>query len=215
MKAETYAGKVARRVKCSGKKRREIKRQFLSDIAARQEAGEPLEEIFRDMGTPAEAAGELNGDLPKRERSAHTRNLVVKILCVILAVLVILAGFVYWLLPKGYEIGHSDSFTREVVEDRAMTVIALLDAEDYEALQAISIEEMLEFVNPETLGAAKEMVGSDWGAFMGYGNRYMQELRQMGHDYAIIQITANYENVNVTYTITLDEELRLAGIYMR
>ena len=215
MKAETYAGKVARRVKCSGKKRREIKRQFLSDIAARQETGEPLEEIFRGMGTPAEAARELNGDLSKRERSVHTRNLVVKILCVVLAVLVILAGFVYWLLPKGYGIGHSGSFTQEDVESQAMTVIALLDAEDYEALQAISIEEMREFVNPQTLEAAKELVGDDWGAFRGYGSRYMQELSQMGRDYAIIQITANYENVNVTYTITFDEELRLAGIYMR
>lgn len=215
MKAETYAGKVARRVKCSGKKRREIKRQFLSDIAARQEDGESLEEIFQDMGTPAEAARELNADLPKRERSAYTRNLVVKILCVMLVVLTILFGFVYWLLPKGYEIGYSGNFTQEAVETQAMTAIELLNAEDYEALQAISTERMQTALNAETMEGAKGMLGSDWGAFTGYGNRYIQGLRQMGRDYAIVQITANYENVNVTYTITFDEDFRLSGFYMR
>lgn len=33
--------------------------------------------------------------------------------------------------------------------------------------------------------------------------------------YVVGQVTVNYENTNVTYTITFDEDLKLAGLYMK
>lgn len=43
----------------------------------------------------------------------------------------------------------------------------------------------------------------------------MQEVQQMGQSFAVCQTTVIYENVTVVYTITFDEEMNLAGLYMR
>ena len=43
----------------------------------------------------------------------------------------------------------------------------------------------------------------------------MSEIRQNGQRYVVVQVAVTYENVNVTYTITFDENMKLAGLYMK
>ena len=43
----------------------------------------------------------------------------------------------------------------------------------------------------------------------------MSEIRQRGQRYAVVQVAVMYENVEVTYTITFDENMKLAGLYMK
>ena len=62
---------------------------------------------------------------------------------------------------------------------------------------------------------AKKTIGDDWGTFRNFGKTYMTEIRQNGQSFAMVQMNASYDNVSVTYTLTFDVEMKLAGIYMK
>ena len=50
---------------------------------------------------------------------------------------------------------------------------------------------------------------------MSFGTMYQAEIKQMGTTCIMTQVNVSYENVSVTYTITLDKDLRLMGLYMK
>lgn len=58
-------------------------------------------------------------------------------------------------------------------------------------------------------------LSSDWGNFQSFGNYYMADVKQMGRQLGIIQMNASYENTSVTYTISFDKEMKLAGLYIK
>lgn len=215
MKAETYVRRIARKLKCSGRRRAEFKRQLLSDISFREENGENLECILESMGEPAEFAREFNQNLPPGEKRRHTIKNVCILLLAILACLAMLAGIAFWMLPKGYPMGYSGFFSQEEVEAQAKTVIRLLDEEAYGALKEISIEELHDVFSKEAMARVKEQVCDDWGAFESYGKVYSQELKQMGKCYALVQIHVSYERASILYTLTFEPDGNLAGLYMR
>ena len=43
----------------------------------------------------------------------------------------------------------------------------------------------------------------------------MAETKQKGNLYAVTQTTVEYENATVTYTISFDRNLKVAGLYMK
>ena len=91
----------------------------------------------------------------------------------------------------------------------------LVENNDFEALETESIGEMKKALNPEVIEDARRQVGSDWGEIQSFGDFYMSEIRQRGQRYAVVQVAVMYENVEVTYTITFDENMKLAGLYMK
>ena len=50
MNEKQYVNAIARKIKCGGEKKKEIKKQLLMDIHLRKEQGEELEEIISHMG---------------------------------------------------------------------------------------------------------------------------------------------------------------------
>lgn len=56
MTANQYVNTIAKRIKCSSNKKRDIKQQLLTDINLRLEQGERLEDIVAHMGTAKEIA---------------------------------------------------------------------------------------------------------------------------------------------------------------
>ena len=44
---------------------------------------------------------------------------------------------------------------------------------------------------------------------------YMAEVIQGGRHFAVGEMTVTYENVSATYRLTYDENMRLAGLYVR
>ena len=93
--------------------------------------------------------------------------------------------------------------------------IELLDAGDYIALQERVTPQMQTLLNAETMDAAKGVLSDDWGERKMFGAVYMVELIQGNRHSAIGEITVTYENVSATYRLTYDEDMRLAGIYIR
>lgn len=187
----------------------------MTDIDMRMKQGEQLEEIILQMGTAKEIADGFNENISSKEQKRYARNKVLKIVLPIVAVLVFLVLYGYWMLPKSYDIGQSECFDQEQVEAAMKETIELLDAGDYAALQESAIPQMQSLLNAETMDKAKGALSDDWGERKQFGAVYMAELIQGNKHFAVGEITVTYENVSATYRLTYDEKMRLSGIYVR
>lgn len=215
MNANQYVNAIARKIRCSGKKKKEIKMQLLTDINMRLEQGEELQEIISQMGTVQEIISGFNESFSEEERKKYRKNKVLMIAIPILAVLVLLCVFVYILIPRGYAIEQSEYFDEAGVEAAMKETVELLDAEEYDALQENAISQMQPFLNKEEVGKIKGQLSDDWGERQKFGTVYMTELVQGNKHLAVGEITVVYENVTVTYRLSYDKEMRLAGLYVR
>ncbi|MBQ6885984.1 MAG: DUF3887 domain-containing protein [Lachnospiraceae bacterium] len=219
MTKERYIKEVVKGLKCSKAKKKEIARQLESDIQIALENGETMESIVESMGTPESMATAFNENLSEAEQAAmkkakRQRNIAI-VIGIVVAICVI-AGGIYWWLPKGKMVEESEKFNKEEVQEQAERFIALFDEDNFEELCNLSVQaaQTNEFL--EALEGAKAMISSsDWGEFQSFGTIYMAEIEQMGRKYMLVQLNASYENISVSYTITLDEELKLAGFYVR
>lgn len=215
MSAEKYAKQVAKYLKCSGRRKREIKKQITSDIQAALEEGSSLEQVIQDMGEPKALGAEFNDSFSETEKKAAGRAKVCRILGIVLAVLAVLASLIWWALPKTKYLSDSKVFSEEQVRERAELIVTLFSQEDYAALEPYLTSEMAEFMSEETIGQIKLFIGDDWGEMLNIGNVYLLEISQFGQKGAMVQMTVSYEKVGVTYTINLDKDLKLAGFYLK
>ena len=215
MGEKKYVNAVARKLKCDGKRKRELKKQLLADIQMRENQGERLEEIISRMGKAGELADGFNENISVEEQRRYARNKVLKIVIpTVLAVIFIgMAGF--WMLPKTVDIEESRVFDKEEVEAVMKETIELLDAEDYDALQKNAIPTMKPLLNAETRENMRRTLSDDWGERKQFGAVYMVEVIQGNSHLAVGEMTVTYENVSVTYRLTYDEDMRFAGIYVR
>ena len=215
MNEKQYVNAIVRKIKCDGKRKKEIKKQLLTDISMRAKQGERLEDIISRMGTAKEIADGFNENISMGERKRYVRNKVLKIVIPIIAVLVFTALLVYWMLPKAADIERSKYFNKEQVEAAMKETIELLDAEDYAALQKNAIPQMESLLNAETMRDVRRTLSDDWGERKQFGAVYMVEMIQGNSHFAVGEITVTYENVSATYRLTYDEDMRFAGIYVR
>lgn len=215
MNANQYVNAVIKKIKCSGKKKKEIKKQLLTDINMRREQGEGLEEILSHMGSVQEIADSFNEDISPQEHKAYRRDKALKIAIPIVVALVLLAAAIYWMLPKGRDIGQSKYFEKAEVEAAMIETVERLDAGDYESLQADAIPQMKQFLNEEEMAKVRGSISDDWGEREQFGAVYLAEIVQANQCLAVGEITVTYENVSVTYRLSYDKEMRLAGLYVR
>lgn len=215
MNAEKYAKQVAKHLKCSGGRKREIRKQITSDIQVALEEGGSLEQVLRDMGEPKALAAEFNESFNQSEKKAAVRAKRWRILAVVLIVLAVLAALIWWALPKAKYLSDSKVFSEEQVQERAELIVELFSKEDYAGLQPYLTSEMAELISEDAIGQLKLYIGDDWGGMLNIGNVYLLEFSQFGQKWAMVQMTVSYEKVGVTYTINLDEDLKLAGFYLK
>lgn len=215
MNEKRYVKAAARKIRCGGKRKKEIERQLLADIQMREKQGEGLEEIIARMGSAEEIADGFNENIPAQEQKRYARNRVLKITVPVALAVLFLGVFVYWLFPKSADIERSRYFDKDRVEAAMKETIELLDAEDYDALQENAIPQMQAFLNAETRADMRSTLSDDWGERKQFGAVYMVELIQGNRHLAVGEMTVTYENVSVTYRLTYDEDMRLAGIYVR
>lgn len=215
MDAEKYAKQVTKYLRCSGGRKREIRRQILSDVQAAAEEGKSPEQVIQDMGEPRTLAGEFNEGFSEGEKKAAGRARLWKVLAVVAAVLVALVFLAWWALPKTKYLSDSRSFSEEQVRERAELVVSLFEQEDYTGLQPFLTDGMAEILSEENIGQIKLYIGDDWGEMLNVRNVYLLEVSQFGQKMAVVQMTVSYERVGVTYTISLDQDLKVAGFYVK
>ena len=98
------------------------------------------------------------------------------------------------------------------MEALAGQVIDYINAEDYEGLRAMAVDEMADIMNQERMDEAKARVSEDWGAFQDVDSITTAEVNQRGKTAAVAYVAASYENVDIRYTFAFDEELKLASL---
>lgn len=215
MDEKRYVNAVARKLKCGGTRKREIKRQLLADMQARENQGERLDDIISRMGKAEEIAEGFNENISVEERKRYARNRVLKIVIPIALALFFLGMAGYWLFPKTVDIEKSRYFDKEEVEAAMKETVELLDAEEYATLQENAIPQMQSLLNAETRESMRETLSDDWGERRQFGAVYLAEVVQGNRHLAVGEMTVTYENVSVTYRLSYDEDMRFAGIYVR
>ncbi len=215
MDTKRYVNTIVRKIRCSGKRKKEIEKQLLMDIHTRIEQGESPEEIFSQMGTAKEIADSFNETVSVKEQKRYVRGKALKIIIPVIFLLAVLILFGYWMLPKSFDIAHSKYFDKEQVEAAMKETIELLDAGDYTVLQESADPKMQALLNAETMDEVRGLMSDDWGERKLFGTAYMVELRQGNRHFAVGEITVTYENVSATYRLTFDEDMRFSGIYVR
>lgn len=213
MDAEKYVKKIVRNLKCTGAKKKEIGDSLLSDIAARREQGEPMEQIMESMGSPEEIAEAFSQNLSDADRKAYKRRRIGMTIGQIVAVLVFLSVLAWWMIPKPAALG--DDFSQEAVTASVENVVVMLNQNDFDGLQELAVDELKSKLTQETMDEVRKNISEDWGEMQSIGKVYMQGLKQKGKVMVVTQVDAVYENVSVVYTISFDEDLRLGGLYMR
>lgn len=216
MTAEKYVKEVSKLLKCRTAKKKEIKDKLLSDINSAVASGEKLEDVLAKMGIPWDFANRYNDNFDKEERNAAKREKTIKIWGIVIAVLVIAAGLIYWNMPKWSDISESTVFSEEQVRTAAEEIITLYGNDEYEAVVAYMTDDMKKVLNASTLSLSKsQMVTADFGEFQSFGQMYLSEAKQGRKRFAMVQVSVAYTNTSVTYTLTFDEEMKLAGFYIK
>lgn len=136
---------------------------------------------------------------------------LIAIVCIV--IIVALVRKLWW--PSSRDISESSIFQAEQVEEQTKMIISLLDAGDYTGMRAYETQEMQETLSATAINQAKAKIADDFGAFVSYGNIEMVEMKQGSKYYAFAQLAVSYENTAVTYSLTFDEDMKLAGIYMK
>lgn len=213
MNAEKYVKEIVTKVKCTGAKRKEIGSQLLSDIAARREQGETLEEIMESMGQPQEIAEAFCQNLSDADKKAYRRSRIRKIVVDIVLMLIVVSILTWWMMPKPAVLG--DDLSQEEIEASVENVISLLNEDDFDGLQDIATDELKDKLTLETIDSVRQDISEDWGGMQSIGRVYAQGIKQKGDLIIVTQTDAIYENVSVVYTISFDENLRLGGLYIR
>ncbi len=215
MTEKQYVNQVTKRIKCSSAKRNDIRQELLADIRMRSTQGERMEDIIAGMGQPKEVAEGFNENISPQERKKYTRKKTAIILISVVIAVILLIGIAYMLLPRGIAMEDSKYFTQEQVESALKQTIEYLDEEDYDSLRANAIDQMQTYLNKETMEQLKAQLSDNWGERLQYGPVYAWEMVQGNTHYATAQVNVSYENINVTYTISFDVDMRLAGLYMK
>ncbi len=160
---------------------------------------------------------EMNRALPgsqRREYTAKKRRIAIGT-TIGVVLLVILVG--YQILPKSSEIGSSGVFEAQTVEETAKQVVQMLSDGEFDGLQDMAIDSMKSTLTQEVMEQAREQIadGKEWGNFLSIGDVYMAEVKQKGQLFAVTEMSVSYENTAVTYRISFDKDMRLAGLYLR
>ena len=204
-----YINQIIRRLKCSRKRREEIKRQLLSEV------DEERENSTQALENALEIAEEFNNSFSEEEKKAYKKEKLLKIAGMVLVLLILAAGLIWWMIPKQIWLEDSKVFDVNVVEAQAEAVVDYFGKDDYESLKEISDDKMREFLNTHDLESDKVLIGEDWGEQESVGKVYMVELTQRGRKSAVVQMHVQYENANVLYTISFNRDMELQGFWMQ
>lgn len=216
MKKETYITAIVKKLKCSSAKKNEIKKDLEADIAEALEKGETMEDIVERMGNALAVAAEFNANFSENEKKLYKKAKVLRSIGIVALVVIVLAILLWYAIPKAYPLEEKGNFEEEQLVDAAKTAIAYFGEGNDEALMKLcDKQEMADIITGQKGQEIRAMFGDDWGEAVSYGNPYTAEMVQFGTSIGVVQMTVAYEDFSVTYTISMDKDMKLTGFYIK
>lgn len=152
-------------------------------------------------------------------RERLNKQLSWRVVLLIIAIMVVVVFLIFTMSNRQIrtqELTTDDAdFQKAVVEEQIETLITALNEEDYAYAQSISTEKLKPYMEKEEYEKAKTQVSDDWGDFVSMGTIYTGKATQKGKVYAVGQVAVSYENVAVTYNITFNDSMQLAGFFFK
>jgi hypothetical protein len=110
-----------------------------------------------------------------------------------------------------------ESFDETEVTDRAKEIVGLLNAQDFEAVNKETREDVRELLPADELEKALGKLISDLGAFTEYKTVVTTGTKDQksGEEYAVVILVCSYANGSATYTVSMDKNLEIVGLYMK
>lgn len=143
----------------------------------------------------------------EEQRKKRIRNIIITAVILVSATLMC-----YFVMPKNKDLSQSSIFDQAEVEAQAGKVIEYINEENFDGLKEMSVEDMASIMNKERMDEAKARVSEDWGEYQSITDITTTEMTQRGVTAAVAYVSADYENVQVRYTLAFDEDMKLAAL---
>ena len=111
----------------------------------------------------------------------------------------------------------ADVYKEDEVVAKAKNVVDTINSLDYDAVASFVRSDLQSQLPADALESAWGTQLSDAGAFKEYKSTsaYGQKSKSTGEDYAVCILVCSYENAAHTFTISMDKDLAVVGLYMK
>lgn len=213
MNKKQYIKKVIRLLGCSRQQKRKIQLDLENDIEMALKQRESLEDIIQRMEAPEEVAREFNENMGVQPPRSHKKMIII-IIGLLVGVGLAVFLFIRSMIPEYTDLQDSSYFQQEQVAQIMAEVILDVSPLDEQSLIERCDETMAQTLTEHSLSEALESLG-ELGDFQRITSERYVEVNQNGYICVIGEIVALYQKRSVTYTITLDQNYQLAGLYMK
>ncbi len=111
----------------------------------------------------------------------------------------------------------ADIYSEDEVIARAKEVVDVINSLDYDAMNAQLRDDLQDQLTAEQLKEVWATQLEEAGAFEKYENTVTmsQKSESTGEDYAVAILTGKYENSSLTFTIVMDKDMEIVGMYIK
>ena len=117
--------------------------------------------------------------------------------------------------PAAEQAAEETPFDVQVVEQHVMATIARFEKDDVTGLQVEATSELRPHLTVEQISGAKAEFAPKWGARAGVGKPLMTAGKEDDKWYVICELAVGYKATAVVYRLTYDENMKLAGFFVR
>ena len=122
-----------------------------------------------------------------------------------------------WLLSACGGAKLADIYDEDEVTARAKEVVDVINTLDYEAMANVVREDLQDQLTADTLRDAWDPLLSKARDLEEYKSVTVigQKSQSTGEDYAVAVLACKYENATRAFTISMDQNLDIVGLYMK
>jgi histidyl-tRNA synthetase len=133
------------------------------------------------------------------------------------AIFLLIMGMVFSMFAGCSSNKLADIYSEDEVIERAKQVVEVINTLDYIAMTDELRQDLRDQLTADQLKEAWDSKLQKAGKFKEYKATAAlgQKSKSTGEDYAVAVITCKYENSNLTFTIVLDKNLDVVGMYMK
>jgi histidyl-tRNA synthetase len=111
----------------------------------------------------------------------------------------------------------ADIYAENIVTERAKEVVEMINSQDYDKVNAEIRDDLQDQLTSNKL---KDAIGAklvEAGAFIEYESitTLGQKSKTSGEDYATVVLVGKYEKSTIVFTITMDSNLDIVGLYVK